>query len=223
MFIKRFIIFVTQHHDWKSYTGRPCGKKLRTSENNRLSKVFAEKRSRWGNNGESSPLELFKTNSEGSFRHVGPMDLPLQRRGVISIVIAILLIQAELPPREHPALSHWQDLNREETEAWTGKLLLSDVFEMKNCRCLLPCFHYQDSSSWFSAAVSVPRSVWSTWAEPSWSAPPNSPHRGPSPHTAIHKSHFIVNSVFFTVDSMKVNTGKSHQECFNLHCETWRN
>ena len=55
---------------------------------------------------EHLPLELFQTNSECSFRHVGPMDLPLQGRCVVSIIILILLIQIELSPWKHSTFTH---------------------------------------------------------------------------------------------------------------------
>lgn len=65
---------------------------------------------------ESSPLELLEANPEGSLRHVGPVDLPLQSCSVISIVIFILLIQIELSSREHSAFTHRQHLNRWDTK-----------------------------------------------------------------------------------------------------------
>lgn len=67
------------------------------------------------------PFEFFQANFEGSFRHVRPMNLPLQGCCIITIIIFILLIQIELSTWEHCTFPH-QHLNRGESQMWARDL-----------------------------------------------------------------------------------------------------
>lgn len=54
--------------------------------------------------GPGGPLQLLQADFERSLRHFGAVDLPLQDRRVVSVLLFISLIQAELLGREGAAL-----------------------------------------------------------------------------------------------------------------------